>query len=776
METENPEDLQSHLPIPDEDSGSAYEESDAEEPGSSQNDEEVARSSRVKSTTRRGRSQSWGRSKRELSPYQHSSESEGPKSRDSSTASQKEQRRRAASEWAATFQEPQSPSDVKIPTRHAAGSQSKRKAIKPPSQIRAKRLKSWYNNEYRELLNIDIHDAVARSITEYQEPLETSQIGSSIWTAEEKDMFFSALSRLGRDNVRDIASRIDTKSEIEVQEYIQLLHEGMMEQKPNKLLGITDLPAAIDISEECCVVLERAGDALASRQERAEEEVEEAKWDDVWLLNSDVNKLLGRDFDRKDIEGTFPAVNLFVLGNWLELSRRIFMNSDNEADNWENIAEPEETPAIRATAFEDFHSLAVSVTKRLISTTLFCTMSRQRAMASNVIKHADVNEDDVWAAAKILGLEMNSNVFWMRCARRCNLRVFDEEWNSFMSHEEAEKSLRETPREKSRSRSVSRRSRSVSRAQSEVHQDQTESESYSSEDYGSEDSMLSLERGASDDGLTDYLTEGEATSSKLRKERLLQKAKAKQEAEAAQEKYIEAFDNEQSRFEEQRLWTLLGQAAPFEIKSEPMHLPDQPKGNFRDDMMEQGNWRNYLEFRSQWETLKAPVPGALFDRNRKRVSKRARRRAERARTERSVDFTDDEDVESDAESDDHGSEGPRNVQHGMEEQDEQEEDDDEDHFNPQEEMEEAPADSDEDENEAHDSAQDDFERRDEDQVRDGQFGTEDHEGLKDERSDVEGDQPEYQLPVTPSPISDDDRRFQAQPDDDIRIKRESESP
>jgi RNA polymerase I-specific transcription initiation factor RRN5 len=778
METEDPENVQSGFPILDEDSGSAYEEeSEAEEQGSSQDEQpQVERSSRASSATRQRRSQSRGRRGRDPSPYQHRSESEGPKSRDSSTASQKEERRRAASEWAATFQEPQSPSDVKTISRRDR--RTKRKAVKTPTQIRAKRLKSWYNNEYRELLNIDIHDAVARSVAEYREPLVTSQIGCSIWTGEEKDLFFSALSRLGRDNVRDIASRIETKSETEVQEYIQLLHEGMMQSsnERNKLLGTTDLPAAIEISEECCGVLERAGDALAARQELAEEEVEEAKWDDLWLLSSDVNKLLKRDFDRKDVKGKLPAVDLFVLGNWLELSRRVFMNSNNEDDNWEHIAEPDEEPAIRATAFEDFHSLAVSVTKRLLSTTLFCTMSRQRAMASNPIKRADVNEDDVWTATKILGLKTDSKDFWIRCARRCNLKVFDEEWNSFMSYEEAEKSLGETPRERSRSRSVSRRSRSVSRARSDVQKVQTDSESYSSEDYGSDESMPSQESGASDGELKDYLPEGGMTTSKSTKEHLLQKAKAKMEAEFSQEAYIEAFDQKQSRFKEQQLWTLLGQTAPFEIKSEPMGLPDPPKGDFRDDLMERGNWRKYVDFRSQWETLETPVPTAHFDRNRKRVSKRARRRMERASAQRNGDSADSEDVEPDDE------EVPRDVvQHESEEQDgeAEEEERDEYHLDAREEIEEAPMNLDEDENDAYDSAQNDFEDQVEDAVHDtlhNRFGTEYHEQVDDQWSDYGGDHREDQLPGTPSVVSENSRGFQTPTEDDTRIKSEYESP
>ena len=680
METEDQE--ASPQCILDEESGSAYEESNSEQL-SSQNEEEEFQVSRPcnggESASVRGRRQSRGRNARDPSPYRRSPKLHSPKSRDSSISSDQEERHRAASKWAATFQAPGSPTDIKTPPRRLPP-RSKRKAVKPASEIRAKRLKSWYNSEYRDLLNVDIKDAVARFTDEYKEPAKASQVGCSVWTVEEKDFFFSALSRLGRDDVRGIASRIETKSEIEVQEYIQLLHEALMATS-SKLLGITDLPAAIEISEECCSVLERAGDALAIRQERAEEDSELSKWDDLWLLNSEVSGLLQRENDRKEVEECLSAVNLFVLGNWLELSRRIFMNSNNEEENWENFTESEETPAIRATAFEDFHSLAVSVTKRLISATLFCTMSRQRAMASNLTKHADVNEDDVEAAVRILGLKLDSRDFWIGCARRCNLRVFDEEWSSFMSYEEAEKSLQEM-RERSRSRSVSRRARSVSRAQPEAPpEDQPESESVS-EDYGSEDdSEARHESVISDQELTDYLTETEVTASKTRKDRLLERAKTKLETERAHEKYVEAFDNAQSRTEEQRLWALLGQTAPFEIKTEPMDLSNPPKGNFRDDT-EQANWRNFLESRSQWETFETPVPTASFDSNRNTSSKRGSRRStERAYGGRNdvSGSRDDEELGWVEDSDEEGDPALRYVQDDLEEQQDRQEEEEEDH-------------------------------------------------------------------------------------------------
>lgn len=635
METEDSEAWDVPIRIPDEDSGSDYGASDVEELDSSQEEErEGPRSSRANPSARRRR-RSKQRGEGEPQGVARGPSESGGNSRDSSTSSQLEEMQRAASEWAASFQEPESAADIRSPTRHAAGTQSKRKADKVPSQVRAKRLKSWYNNDYRELLNVDIHDAAARCIAEDYIPVDGSQIGSSIWTSKEKDLFFSALSRLGRDSVRDIASRIETKSELEVQEYIQLLHQKLTDGS-QKLLDLTDLPAAIEISNECCGVLERAGDALASRHDLAEEDQEGRKWGDLPLLNLEASKRIDRlrkdQAGWNDLERTLPAATLFHLRNWLELSHRIFMNPDREDDNWETIAEGSETPAIRATAFEDFHSLVVNITKRLVSTVYFCTMSRKRAMDSKFIKHADVNKDDVEAAVKVLGLKLNSRDFWTRCAKRCNLRVFDEDWNSFMSHEEVERALQEMS-EHSRSRSGRGREQYVSRtAQFEAGPGPEEitRSALHSEDFGSdEDSLLGHEseyssgESSSDEELTDHPTE----VSKSRKERLFQRARNRKAAECANEEYIETFDNEASRDEEQRLWRLLRQAAPLDIKPEPIDLSGQPNGVFRNDAADQASWRDHLDYRSQWETMDTPVPMEKFG-SRKMVPKNAEGRME----------------------------------------------------------------------------------------------------------------------------------------------------
>ncbi len=438
MDHDNVDAPREPLIYPDDESGSAYE-TESENGSSSSHDEQAvtARSSRASSVKSRRR-KAKKRGSANLEEGELSAVHEGQSAAPSRATSVDEQAFEDAEEWAANFQAPESPSDIKYPPRNEAGSRSrrrKRKAHKSTNEIRAKRLKPYYNNDYRELLNIDIGDTAAGRIQEDNYPLTAGQYGSSIWTPAEKDLFFTALARLGRDNVRGIAARMGSKSELQVQEYIQLLDHGIREKQRynTQLLGLIDMPAAIQVSDECSSVLERAGDALASREERAEGKIEKSKWADSWLLTKDVSRELEKrrkaEGGEEEVEEVLPAVNFFNLKHWLQLSEKVFMNpaAPYEEDNWQCLAEPGETPAIRATAFEDFHSLAVNLTKRLVSATLYCTMSKQRARNSKKIQHADVSPRDVEAAVNFLGLKANSNKFWIGTARRCHLQVVNDD-------------------------------------------------------------------------------------------------------------------------------------------------------------------------------------------------------------------------------------------------------------------------------------------------------------------------------------------------------------
>ena len=420
--------------------------------------------------------------------------------------------------------------------------------------------------------------------------------------------------------------------------------------KGNLSLQHGDIPAAAEISEECCNVLERAGDALAIRLEVSEEKVEKGKWGDSWLLTQDVCRFIEKrrkkEGGEEAMDEVLPAVNFLNLSNWLELSKEIFMNAgeSQKGDNWRAVAEAGETPGIRATAFEDFHSLTVNITKRIVSTVLFCAMSRIRAKGLYYTKttSADVSPDDVEAALNILKLKHDSIQFWASCAKRNHLNVFnddddggsevdyDRDSNVFMVYDEVEASLRKSKRNRSRSRSrsISRPPR-VSRSMSEIEEnleaqqaaEYTElSESNLDDDPSADDYRFPSSNPNFGDDYNSESSRPRSSSSRSNSRSSSRRPDDTLAIEAAQENYTLAVDLQTSLGEESRLWTMLNQTPPFDLSSSDITCLERPKQG-QAYGVEIDDWRRTTEYWSHWEKNEMPVPEEAFMRNRKRLSR-----------------------------------------------------------------------------------------------------------------------------------------------------------
>src|SRR4051794_6659386 len=82
-----------------------------------------------------------------------------------------------------------------------------------------------------------------------------------------------------------------------------------------------------------------------------------------------------------------------------------------------------ESTSIRHRAFSDLHTLAVSLTRRLVHATLF--QARTRIELRPHFEHSDaVTRNDVSTALKILGVTPTSEPYWQGFARRNGVRVF----------------------------------------------------------------------------------------------------------------------------------------------------------------------------------------------------------------------------------------------------------------------------------------------------------------------------------------------------------------
>ena len=398
-------------------------------------------------------------------------------------------RRRHQVESAGSEYEP--PSDEELEQEKRGRSRSGSKSVttsrppKRPSDDLAliperapKRYKTPFNHAYLALLNADITDAASRFVPTGEaeitrHPPVPSQIGLTLWTPAEKELFFSAISRVGPDSASAIASRIRTKSELEVAEYLDVFRETIKTRQDPKLtnpatllhpLTPAEVPAAVELSQQCCNALEEAADAVASRQEVWEEGEESRKWgENRWLIargnvrglemearedrerkrKAAKGKGPGEDADEgneADREGTavvqpeeddysrrkLPALDLFRVRNMLDLSENVFMNSTVDDYNWSSMSD--EPPAIRATALEDLHSLVISLTRRLVAATLYISESRIKAKRAVQPRTRNlVRIQDVEAAVLSLGLKKDSHQFWAGAARRLRLDVYGDE-------------------------------------------------------------------------------------------------------------------------------------------------------------------------------------------------------------------------------------------------------------------------------------------------------------------------------------------------------------
>ncbi|KAI1007464.1 hypothetical protein K3495_g759 [Podosphaera aphanis] len=540
---------------------------------------------------------------------------------------------KGAAAWAANFEPPGSPGEIKTPQRRC---HRKRRRVLEGHEIRSKRLRPQYNYEYRDLLNLDIQRVASKTSQDDLGPLEESQIGSSNWETEEKRLFFEALATLGRDNVREIARRVGSKSEVEVQQYLLIL-----QQNTKKHLTALDIPAAIEISEECCSLLEIAADAIAAREECTEVKTERKKWGDVWLVTRRVCQELDRHKtttgETDSLERISPIARLFILKNWLQLSERVFMNSARaEDDNWISLAEVGETPAVRATAFEDFYSLAVSITKKLISTAFFCTMSRLKARDTHKPKRLEINTDDVDFAVNTLGLKPRSDEFWAKCARRCHLDIIDD---SRIEDARDEISSLEEPNlaDLKMNYDEVEAMMGLPSPQPATHAppSQVEPSAHNANLPGPND-----EAAHSGDPRepTQHVSESESAASITEDESELQAISPPPQsrderrnlaqlekyiaAQQAQDHYTDAIDIRASRRDELVLWKILKHDPPSNIGVDiplvepvPCVVPNVTEGD---------DWREYLEYCSEWEIFDTPIPEKSFHLNRIRKSKVAR--------------------------------------------------------------------------------------------------------------------------------------------------------
>ncbi|KAM7196373.1 hypothetical protein V8F20_007032, partial [Naviculisporaceae sp. PSN 640] len=435
------------------------------------------------------------------------------------------------------------------------------------------------------------------------------------WTSAEKELLFESLSRYSshdtaaiafriqskaRFDTAEIAARIQTKTRFEVADYIKMLESSLKRQKwlsAGEDLGdiritMADIPAAMEISEPCCDALEAAADELARKQALDEEKVERERWGKTpWLIDeSTLSKFAKSGTVGTTKPGLSNALELFRVDNWLELSERVFMNtspcpsctfiSDTEEEEGTEIAPEHEGPGIHAAALEEFYSIVVALTRRILKSTVFMAQARSAGRGGQI----KVEKRSVEAAISSLGLpgrnwegerrRYRREIFWAGAARRLGLEVYEGDMDSLppfsdvgaageseeeseseghssasapMSYDEVERSLGLNMVEGREGEQNVPSSPSSSSSSSEISEEEDDEE---------EESPFQHEREQVENEVDEFV---EAIRPRVIGGHVKELMRKRVRAARAQEEYADRMDLKASRQEEKRLWALLGE-------------------------------------------------------------------------------------------------------------------------------------------------------------------------------------------------------------------------
>ncbi|KAJ6256987.1 hypothetical protein Dda_7870 [Drechslerella dactyloides] len=310
----------------------------------------------------------------------------------------------------------------------------------PPKKPTRGKAQPLLNEPYREVLNEMIDDARTRTVYPDVVDFDPSEINGVHWMAAEKKRFFRALPRTGRHNAVALAAEVVSKSVIEVQGYLDALRRALEERLARQrgsrfsLLMMEDIPAAVEVSEECEVALEDEADRIAEYISRLEEKERGEEMEVVDVVSA-------REILASRIAGERPDDTLIEPWNWVALSERIFMASEH--------GKSAERPAIRKHTLDDMTELIKSVTRRLVHISLFQANQRLTNTSQLRVHPPEVIFRDTAAAIKMLGMPTTSEEYWRQLPRRLKLNILRGEEGvgkgltpEYMSYDEVEEAMK----------------------------------------------------------------------------------------------------------------------------------------------------------------------------------------------------------------------------------------------------------------------------------------------------------------------------------------------
>jgi hypothetical protein len=335
-----------------------------------------------------------------------------------------------------------------------------------------------------------------------------------------------------------------------------------------------------------------------------------------------------------------PAAELLDLPMWLRLSRLFMYQSPELGESWDDYTSSHETPSMYHTAFQDFHNLTVSLTRRVVQATIFQTMTRLRARDKDH-PSAAITAHDVRAASDILDLETNTRQFWAGVPRRHGLRVYER--GSKFSKGQSRAGLELNLEEAEERLGVGLGPTVVVDADDDVVQtgeNEMEEEVLDPDQYyddpdlwteasdAEDEAPISVpddqqSNGSGDEEAVDHPADDEETQDATRKKQH-RKGRMERNFQKAHDAYLEAIDQQISRVQEIDMWDALAVPPPNDIKDEEVEIPRQPVIKRR--LSDTANWRTGFEYQPPWELGLNNVQPEAFASMHKRGEQAKKRR------------------------------------------------------------------------------------------------------------------------------------------------------
>jgi hypothetical protein len=515
--------------------------------------------------------------------------------------------------------------------------------------------------EYREMLNKMIEDVHLGDV-ELNAPLDSSQIGASFWTAGEKERLFQALNRRGLYDLPSLCRAVRTKSIYEIQNYLSLLQQGCEDVSNSvttkKDFSLSDIPAAVEISEECQSALDTVADVLSARVEKSEASAARTQFGDDWLIDEGLAEKEEREYEEHTASNSEaiaqddgsgddvskpPSTDSTHLARllrpiaFLELSRNIFMNhGEQECLNWhhvERIAGEPESPAIYRSAYDNLQDITVSLTRRLVQAVIFQAMTRLRtgdSSRSDWTPLAAVREIDVQSAVNLLGMKKDSRRYWVAVPKRYHLGVYTDSKHYKDGRPGTKSGCRLTDAEVEAELGLST----------------------SKDLHGREEEILDVFEEDVDEVLSDddLFTDGDVSEMEMQppdtvpgksrsgSSRMKRKRPASPEELAREEgRYLECLDRAASAQEEDQLWKMV-RVERSGVQGTPGTMPPRVEVRVAHPTQPSGDLRDLVYYEGDWEQSYGCPSAASFDEmeirgqgGRKRRRILARKVAERLR-------------------------------------------------------------------------------------------------------------------------------------------------